>query len=187
MDDKAGVAFDPEIHFVKDGKGVLTKEGLWRKRSGTKKPGGENSLLARLEALEKAAASKDARIAELEAANVKIQEAAQDLGKAQVADLTPPPGEARLIPYKGAVKAIFECFVGQFYKAGSVFFVDVPVLWTDDPYVPVLVTGQNEDGEHLTEANPLAPTPVDYRFRLRSHDVLSMADSQPQVRSRALS
>lgn len=175
--DKAGVEFDPAVHFVKDGEGVLTKEGLWRRRSGTRKPGGEpNTLLARLEALEKASASKDARIAELEAAAPKIKEAAQELGKEQVADLTPPAGEARLLPYKGAARALADCFVGkpcQYYKKGEVFFIDVPVLWTDDPYVAVLVTGQGENGP-LVEVNPLAPTPVDFRFRPRTDDSAGM-------------
>lgn len=79
----------------------------------------------------------------------------------------------QLIPYKGMVRAKEPCVCDHKYEEGDVFGVDVAALWSDDPYVAVIVTGHMESGKTITEVNPLAPRPVDFRFRPKSHDVLN--------------
>jgi hypothetical protein len=82
-----------------------------------------------------------------------------------------------LIPYKGWVKAKESCVyntphpltgsrIGSLYERGDVFEVDVTALWTDDPFEAVVVTGAKEDGTPITEPNPDAPIPIDFRFRV---------------------
>jgi hypothetical protein len=59
----------------------------------------------------------------------------------------------KFVPYKGTVRARTDCVIGSYQygpdnKMGqpvSIFEVDVPVLWSDDPYEPVTVT-VHEDG-----------------------------------------
>jgi hypothetical protein len=84
----------------------------------------------------------------------------------------PDGGSDRLIPYEGMVQATEPCAYGCLHSTGDVFHVKVPALWTDDPYRPVVVKGLKEDGKPITEANPLAPEPVDFRLRSRTGDVL---------------
>jgi hypothetical protein len=69
------------------------------------------------------------------------------------------------VPYEGSVQATVECHYGHFHKAGDVFQVKVPALWSDDPYVAVIVTGTRDDGTPITMPNKDAPVPIDFRFR----------------------
>ncbi len=80
--------------------------------------------------------------------------------------MTVAPLPLDLVPYKGLVKATVLCCIGTQRQQGEVFEVDVPALWTDDPYEPVIVTGYLEDGiTPVTEPNPAAPTPLSFRDR----------------------
>jgi hypothetical protein len=135
-------------------------------------------LLALLEASE-----AQRRAVESERDQLKADQTAElAQAQAELARLRPnaaqavPPAQGsrpRLIPYKGMVQAKEPCVYDHKYETGQVFEVDVPALFTDDPYVPVVVQGHSESGTPLTEVNPLAPPPVDFRFRPRSHDVLN--------------
>lgn len=65
------------------------------------------------------------------------------------------------VPYTGYVKAKEGCFAGEpcgRHDEGDVFLVNVPGLWTDDPFDPVIVVGQHveRDGAvvQITEPNP---------------------------------
>ena len=73
--------------------------------------------------------------------------------------------DVKLVPYSGMVKATADCCIEHRYETGAVFHIDVPALWTDDPYVAVIVTGYADDGTPKTEPNHDAPTPIDFRFR----------------------
>jgi hypothetical protein len=95
------------------------------------------------------------------------------LGSAPSSNLGPTP---KLIPYAGMVQAKEPCALGSLHSVGDVFPVDVTALWTDDPYVAVRVTGINEDtGKPKVVQNELAPEPIDFRFRPRSHEALAAA------------
>jgi len=113
------------------------------------------------------------RIAELEAetANKPKLEAAlaelQALKRPQAEGK--PQGSAKLVPYRGKAQALEDCHVGGAYrygpkdgKPGDVFDIDVPGLWSDDPFVPVTVR-YAETGEPIVERQDLPR--VDFRFR----------------------
>lgn len=129
-----------------------------------------------------AAAEARANVAEGERDQLKASKDAElAIAVAELAALKPNAaapivalaGRPRKIPYKGMVQSKEPCVYEHKYEPGDVFAVDVPTLWSDDPYVPVIVTGYSEAGKPLTEVNPLAPPPVDFRFRPKSHDVLN--------------
>lgn len=130
-----------------------------------------------------AASEARASAAETERDELKLSKAFE-LAKAQreLAALRPQAAVAlqpalgirpQLIPYKGMMQAKEPCVYDHKHEAGEVFQVDLPALWTDDPFFPVIVNGFSESGKPLTEVNPLAPPPVDFRFRPKSHDVLN--------------
>lgn len=80
-------------------------------------------------------------------------------------------------PYRGYVKAIQKCQLNHpnpdgtagvhVHEEGDVFEVDVEALWTDDPYVPVIVKGyeDQEQKKPITTPRLDAPPQVDFRFR----------------------
>lgn len=112
---------------------------------------------------------KASKAAELAQAQAELAKLRPNAGQA----LAPVTGRAQLIPYKGMVRAKEPCVYEHKHEEGDVFAVDVKALWSDDPFIPVVVTGHSESGKPLTEANPLAPPPVDFRFRPKSHEVLN--------------
>jgi len=83
------------------------------------------------------------------------------------------------VPYRGLVQATQDCAYECYRKGpapgvagsqGEVFEVDVPTLWSDDPYVPVKVLGHRDDGTPITERRTDVPI-VDARWRARTSDV----------------
>jgi hypothetical protein len=175
--DASGAAFDPVLHFEKGGHGVLRKDGFWRKRpGGGPKPAKSDStqaLLDRITALEAqlSAPRGDAKLAG------ELRKAQEELAtlKAPAPVFVPPTGPApRLVPYIGLVKALADCHIGQYRHTGDVFQVEMPALWTDDPFVPVVITGHTEEGKPITEANPMAPPQIDFRFRTSTADMPSV-------------
>ncbi|SRR5579884_2243591 len=130
--------------------------------------------LAMLEARVKAAEQerdtlKAGRDAELNKALAELQ----SLRPNAAAAVSAPQGRPQKVPYKGMVQAKEPCVYDRKYETGDVFAVDLPALWSDDPFVPVVVTGYSDTGKPLTEPNTLAPPAVDFRFRPKSHEVLN--------------
>lgn len=90
--------------------------------------------------------------------------------------------EIQKTAYDGFVQATESCVInmammnekGQVdihpirYEEGNVFQVDVDQLWTDDPYVPVLMKGTDKSGVPLTEPHPNAKE-LRANFRFRQH------------------
>lgn len=127
-------------------------------------------LSERLDALEAKAQAPEVSVQEailqreLANANAELKDKRELLEKARNRPGLSGP-DVVMVPYSGYVQAIAACCIDTFHKEGEVFHVDVPALWTDDPYVPVLVTGTKEDGTPLTQPNLLAPVPINFRFR----------------------
>jgi hypothetical protein len=94
----------------------------------------------------------------------ELAEARELLAARTVAPLK-ATAEVKLVRYAGLVQATADCCMEHRHAAGEVFEVDVPALWTDDPYMPVIVTGYTDDGTPKTQPNAQAPTPIDFRFR----------------------
>lgn len=81
------------------------------------------------------------------------------------------------IPYRGWVKALQACQVNHpnadgspgvhVHQEGDVFEIDVPSLWTDDPYMAVIITGYEDQAQlkPITVKNEDAPTPANFQFR----------------------
>lgn len=94
------------------------------------------------------------------------------LGKPQVSGA--PTGALQMVPYKGSVQATEDCHIGGAYRKGpfegdpgDVFTIEVVALWTDDPYVPVNVTGYTETGRPIVERSKVHR--ADFRFRPRGN------------------
>jgi hypothetical protein len=87
-----------------------------------------------------------------------------------------PVGSPRTVPYKGLVQATEDCHIGgalrkgprhpEANKVGDVFEVDVPALWSDDPYVPVNVSYDKENGRVIERRDDVPR--VDFRFRIQA-------------------
>ena len=99
-----------------------------------------------------------------------------------------PAGEAshgfKGTPYTGFVRAIENCHDGaQFRWVGDVFHVENVVLWTDDPFEPVIAEGEFLDEQGVNRPkyvrNPNAPTPNNFRLRPKSEEVLK--DPSPRM------
>lgn len=73
--------------------------------------------------------------------------------------------DKELTPYAGYVVSTAICCVDHRREEGEVFQVSVAALWSDDPFVPVTITGQKDDGTLTWEPNKSAPTPINFRFR----------------------
>jgi hypothetical protein len=113
------------------------------------------------------------RLAELEAENVnkpKLEAALAELAALKKPQATGvAQGSQKLVPYRGKAQALEDCHIGGAYrngpkegKPGDVFDIDVPALWTDDPYVPVNVR-YSEMNEPIVERIDFPR--VDFRFR----------------------
>lgn len=131
-----------------------------------------NAQLAALKAQPAAAPSDEKLERDLAAARAELAsiKAAAPAG----APLGPAP---RYIPYRGKVQATEDCHIGGRFRMGplnpnngsgkgDVFEVDVPVLWSDDPYVPVIASEETAPGVYKVEPHPTAVR-VDFRFRLQ--------------------
>lgn len=137
-----------------------------------------SELADRLAAAEARASAAEGERDELKASKAEELAVAQaELARLRpnaAAVLMPVAGSRpQLIPYKGMVRAKEPCVYDHKYEEGDIFGVDVAALWSDDPYVAIIVTGHLESGKPITEVNPLAPRPVDFRFRPKTHDVLN--------------
>lgn len=91
--------------------------------------------------------------------------------------------EPNKVPYSGLVRATARCCIGHVREEGEIFEVSVPALWTDDPYIAVIVTGytpetRTQAPEPIWELNPEAPTPIALRFRKA---VSAAEDPTPRV------
>jgi len=138
-------------------------------------------------ALDKANADLVAARAEIDKPNPLLQAELErtqlELAKLKPAAAGKPVGEMpKKVPYKGMVQATEDCnYEGyrngpKFYNDkdgkrvnvsdGDIFAVDVPALWSDDPYVPVLLK-MTEAGQKYSVPNPDAPVRIDFRFRPR--------------------
>lgn len=95
--------------------------------------------------------------------------------QAQTAFYTGPKPETH--PYRGFVQALDRCQVNHpnpdgsagvhVHEKGEVFEIDVEALWTDDPYMPVIVKGYEDQAQTkpIVTARLDAPPQVDFRFR----------------------
>jgi hypothetical protein len=80
-------------------------------------------------------------------------------------------------PYRGFVQALDKCQVNHpnpdgsagvhVHEKGDVFEIDVEALWTDDPYVAVIVKGYEDQAQTKPIVVPRmdAPPQADFRFR----------------------
>lgn len=165
-----------------------------KKNHGGRPPGpSRETLLAQNKALEE-------RLAKLEAAVAAKPEAMSQSDVAQLAaaikeltDLHPkaaqpismPSGpKPKFVPYKGLVRAKVDCAIGTFRRgpdpskgiAAEVFAVDVPVLWSDDPFEPVRQIDTN-DAEPRYAVRDDVPV-IDYRWRPRADSASLFAESR---------
>lgn len=148
-------------------------------------------LMARLEAVEAKplSAIDQRRLADAEAELAQLKRGVS---------LSAPQGPApKLIPYKGSVQAMVDCHIGGAFRhgpddanrnrpslgktQGDVFYVEVGALWSDDPYVPVMVVRTRDDGMPETKPNPDAPPQIDFRFRPRGHDAFTAMGNQSVI------
>lgn len=170
--DRAGTAFDPVIHYARDGKGILTKEGLWRRRpGGAPKQPDLSALLERLDRqqreIDRLNAAYSPNTAPTSADFSRLQATIEELGNMHPnasRKLARPPGTPNFVPYRGLVRAKEKCATDGFHEPGDIFSVDVPCLWSDDPFEPIVMDGD------VAIPNPGAPDPVDFRFRQRVDD-----------------
>ena len=136
-------------------------------------------LISELEATKARLAALDQPVDAREAALMRqLDEAKAELAQAKpAAETSFPAGAApKLVPYKGLAKASEDCFVTQIQHEGDVFEVDVSALWTDDPFVAVVIVGYQESGKPITEPNKAAPAQIDFRFRPKG---LTLIDATP--------
>jgi hypothetical protein len=98
--------------------------------------------------------------------------------------VVPQPG-LQAIPYAGHVKVKEPCFIADTLRQpGDVFYHEVPALWEDDPFEPVVLKGTTDDGKHVTEPHPEAPKPLPFKLRPRSADELARRAAEPQTASK---
>jgi len=127
-------------------------------------------LSERLDALEAKVAAPTLSVQEailereLANANAELKEKREALERARSRPGAGP--DVPLIPYCGMAKATAKCYAGGgIQEVGSVFQIDLPALYTDDPFVAVNVVGNYDDGSPRTEPNLSAPVPINFRFR----------------------
>jgi hypothetical protein len=90
-------------------------------------------------------------------------------------DPTLPRGKPPVfVPYSGYVRAKENCVIGCYRMGpnpdqgrvqGDVFAVEVPVLWSDDPYEPVNIIRTRDDGQLECEVRRDVPI-IDARWRV---------------------
>ena len=157
----------------------------------------KSALDKALEVIERQAqviAASETRIAALEASQPTPQmlrelAEARNFLSARTAVPAKPLREVTRVPYKGLVQATRNCVYEHFHYgpsengAGDVFEVDLPALWTDDPFTPVVLVRMDDNGKPVTAPNPDAPTPIDFAFRPRTSEAMAAAEAQPRVAS----
>lgn len=128
-------------------------------------------LSERLDALEAKAAAPTLSVQqavlerELANANAELKDKRELLERARSRPGASGP-DVPLVPYAGFVKAMAKCYAGGgIREVGAVFQVDLPALYTDDPFIAVNVVGEYDDGSPKTEPNLQAPVPINFRFR----------------------
>jgi hypothetical protein len=136
--------------------------------------------LARLEALVSAAPPAPAMNAN-EALLAAAIEELQRLRPQAAHEVDRPKGPApKLVAYKGLVRAITDCAYGGYRHGpkegvgGDVFEVDLPTLWSDDPFEPVTIKGEGESGQPLYARRTDVPI-LDWRWRVRGDASTMMA------------
>lgn len=128
------------------------------------------TLMARVEALEAKASAPTLSVQEailqreLQLAYAELKDKSDLLERARSRPGQTGP-DLPLVPYSGMVLVTAKCCIDHLREEGEVFHVSMPALYTDDPFVPVVITGSYEDGRPKTEPNPDAPVPIDFRFR----------------------
>jgi hypothetical protein len=173
--------FDASVHATgKDGKGVLKKDGTYR-RLPVKRAEVPNALLKRLEQLEATVNRQAAELAERKPDAVtlgRLRDAEAELAALKRPE--PLPSSAPAVPYQGMVRALVDCYYGSYRKAGDVFEVNVKALWTDDPFEPVTVT-YDPAGAPIVQPSPAAR--ADFRSRPTSHEALARLAAIPHPAS----
>lgn len=139
--------------------------------------------------------ASEARIAALEASQPspamlrELAEARSFLSSRAAPVHAQPTRQVTRVPYKGLVQATKNCVTDHFHLGpsengpGDVFEVDLPALWTDDPFVPVVLVRMDDNGKPVTAPNPDAPQPIDFQFRPRTSEAMAQADAQPRIAS----
>lgn len=123
---------------------------------------------------------REKRLADAEAELAELRP-----GAARVLDKPKGPAPT-LVPYKGWVRATKDCAYGCYRfgpdpdkgrQYGDVFEIDVPTLWSDDPWEPVIPSW--DEGGNLVQVKLRRDvTAVDYRFRPRAVDWGLLAANQ---------
>lgn len=128
--------------------------------------------LARLEAAF-AAKAEPATFSEIDLARLKAaREELEALRPGASKPWTPPQGPPpKFVPYQGLARARVKCATEHFHEPGEVFAVDLPVLWSDDPFEPV----EEINGEYVPRTDVVI---VSYRFRARAADMGQLAANQ---------
>lgn len=103
--------------------------------------------------------------------------------KAQVPVIAAPAAPVKKVPYKGLVRAKEACFIGSLRAPQDVWQHEAECLWSDDPYEPVIATGERDDGLPRVEPHPDAPKPIPFQLRPRSVDALSARGATPLTAS----
>lgn len=142
----------------------------------------KRELAEALEAERARGSEKDRQIAEQAAALEELRaQAARQAAPPRPGQThgTPKPGVQRM-PYSGLVQATEPCQYGHLRAAGEIWHIDTDVLWSDDPFKPVIQTGQDRDGNPIVEPHPEAPTPLPFELRPRSADALASQSATPR-------
>ena len=85
------------------------------------------------------------------------------------------------VPYKGLVRAKEKCAIGCWHDKDEVFEVDLPALWTDDPFEPVREVSRSMPTEQFPAGKPIYETRtdvaiIDWRFRpTREPEIIARA------------
>jgi hypothetical protein len=131
----------------------------------------QGAAIARLEALLAAKAEPTLGLQEailqreLAAANAELKDKRELLERVRSRPGASGP-DIKLVPYSGMVVSTAVCCPDHRREVGEVFLVNLPALYTDDPFEPVTVLETDENGVAIKwEPNKAAPTPIDFRFR----------------------
>lgn len=151
----------------------LTRKELQEQLAAANAKLAEKPDVAALVAAEVAKALQQQGDARSAALQRQLDEANAELAKRSVSGPAPVGAAPKYVPYKGYVQATEDCHSGGFYRKGpkegdpgDIFDVDVPVLWSDDPYKPVLLKF-TDLGVRFAVDHPDPPPRIDFRFRPR--------------------
>ena len=151
-----------------------------------KEPTKRDLLEALTEALEKSNALLVEQGATLARTNLLVAEQAKAIEELRAREAPPLPSQIipqpgpQKIPYAGLVRSKEACWIGHLRSAGEIFHHEVPCLWSDDPFEPVMQTGSDSDGNPTVVPHTDAPTPLPFHLRPRTVDVLAARAATPQ-------